>query len=184
MLVKFPRILSGERSPLYVYSNSRDVLDLVSSWGEPDTSPHLHADQCWALRRGRAYAYGISEIDFSCEHVGTEDHPYFCLPIIAHGDTIGLLHIAFPSLLAVRDKSDEIAKGLAPSFEMAQICAEQISLAAAKVRLQAELQDKSVKDALTGLCPMPRSSISEKRCRRAPSARTSRLSKKARTSSF
>ena len=118
------RLFPETQGELYVYSNSRDVLDLVSSWGEPECSPHLHADQCWALRRGRGYAYGTSEIDFACDHVGAEDHPYFCLPIIAHGDTIGLLHITFSNLLAVRDKSDVIAKVLAPSFEMAQICAE------------------------------------------------------------
>lgn len=145
------RLFPDTQGELYVYSNSRDVLDLVSSWGEPDCNAHLHADQCWGLRRGRPYAFGTSEIDFCCDHVGAEDHPYFCLPIIAHGDTIGLLHISFPDLLAARDKSEEMAKSLALSLEVAQICAEQISLAAANVRLQAELQDKSVKDALTGL---------------------------------
>ncbi|MGD1887515.1 MAG: GGDEF domain-containing protein, partial [Cohaesibacteraceae bacterium] len=143
----FPRT-NGE---LYIYSNSRDVLDLVSSWGETMCGPHLHADQCWGLRRGRAYAYGTSEIDFACDHVGSENHPYFCLPIIAHGDTIGLLHISFPDLIAVRDESEAMAETLSQQLEVALICAEQISLAAANVRLQAELQDQSVKDALTGL---------------------------------
>lgn len=139
------------RGELYIYSNSRDVLDLVSSWGDPNSVPHLSAAQCWGLRRGRAYAFGTSEIDFCCEHVNSEQNPYFCLPIIAHGDTIGLLHIAFPELEAERSKVEEINEHLAMSFEVAQICAEQISLAAANVRLQAELQDQSVKDVLTGL---------------------------------
>ena len=145
------RLFPSSNGELFIYSNSRDVLDRVSSWGDPDSNPHLHADQCWGLRRGRAYAFGTSEIDFCCEHVGREDHPYFCLPIIAHGDTIGLLHISFPDFVAERDRSDAMRETLALSLEVAQICAEQISLAAANVRLQAELQDKSVKDALTGL---------------------------------
>ena len=145
------RLFPNTNGELFIYSNSRDVLDLVSSWGNPDCDAHLHADQCWGLRRGRAYGFGTSEIDFACDHVGSEDHPYFCLPIIAHGDTIGLLHIAFPELIAERDRSEEMLDTLALSLEVAQICAEQISLAAANVRLQAELQDKSVKDALTGL---------------------------------
>ncbi|MEM9129862.1 MAG: diguanylate cyclase [Pseudomonadota bacterium] len=147
MKILFPDT-NGE---LFIYSNSRDVLDRVSDWGEVSGEPHLHADQCWALRRGRAYCYGISEIDFACSHVESEDHPYFCLPIIAHGDTIGLMHISFPDLKADRGETEELAAILSPAFEMAQICAEQISLAAANVRLQSELQDKSVKDALTGL---------------------------------
>lgn len=145
------RLFPKTNGELFIYSNSRDVLDRVSSWGKPVGEPHLHADQCWGLRRGRPYHFGTSEIDFCCAHVQSEDHPYFCLPIIAHGDTIGLLHLSFPYVKAERDKAEEIGEQLGPVAEMAQICAEQISLAAANVRLQTELQDKSVKDALTGL---------------------------------
>ncbi|MEM6323525.1 MAG: diguanylate cyclase [Pseudomonadota bacterium] len=145
------RLFPRTQGMLYIYSNSRDVLDLASDWGNPKRQPHLHADQCWALRRGRAYAFGTSEIDFVCDHVESEDNPYFCLPIIAHGDTIGLLHIIFPEITTERDLSHKIEEQLASSFEIAQICAEQISLAAANVRLQQDLQDKSVKDSLTGL---------------------------------
>lgn len=145
------RLFPNTNGVLYIYSNSRDVLDRTVDWGDGDFAKHLHPDQCWALRRGRAYSFGASEIDFACEHVEDERHPYFCLPIIAHGDTIGLLHIVFPELEAVRDKAECLAEQLGPTFEMAQICAEQISLAAANVRLQIQLQDQSVKDPLTGL---------------------------------
>lgn len=145
------RLFPSTQGMLYFYSNSRDVLDLVSDWGDPEAEPHLHADQCWALRRGRAYAFGTSEIDFACDHVEDEAHPYFCLPIIAHGDTIGLLHILFPEIQTDRDNSQKIEHQLASAFETAQLTAEQISLAAANVRLQQDLQDKSVKDSLTGL---------------------------------
>ncbi|MEM6308986.1 MAG: diguanylate cyclase [Pseudomonadota bacterium] len=146
-----PQLFPDTNGELFIYSNSRDVLDLVGYWGEEPKDQHLQADQCWALRRGRAYSFGTSEIDFACDHVDSESSPYFCLPIIAHGDTIGLMHIAFPDLLSMRDQSENMQALLAPAFELAQICAEQVSLAAANVRLQTELQDRSVKDALTGL---------------------------------
>ena len=47
--------------------------------------------------------------------------------------------------------SEKTDRTFAPLLELAQMCAEQISLAAANVRLHSELRNKSVKDALTGL---------------------------------
>ena len=161
------RLFPNTKGELFIYSNSRDILDRVSAWGAGHHPMHLQADECWGLRRGRAYSYGTSEIDFVCNHVDSENHPYFCLPIIAHGDTIGLLHITFLELQAhaeaagrVCSKTAKARSGpscektketLSSALDLAQICAEQISLAAANVRLQTELQNRSVKDALTGL---------------------------------
>jgi diguanylate cyclase (GGDEF)-like protein/PAS domain S-box-containing protein len=145
------RLFPRTDGALFIYSNSRDVLDQASFWGAPPGDPHLQADQCWGLRRARNYSFGTSEIDFACGHVASDVHPYFCLPIIAHGDIIGLMHLSFPELTVNRDDADAMQNRLLSMFEVAQICAEQISLAAANVRLHAELQNKSVKDALTGL---------------------------------
>ncbi|WP_421852787.1 sensor domain-containing diguanylate cyclase [Oricola sp.] len=145
------QLFPESQGQLFIYSNSRDVLDRAACWGATSCRSHLQADECWGLRRGRAYSFGTSEIDFACSHVDSEEHPYFCLPIIAHGDTIGLMHINFPELKADRECSEELNELLAPAMEVAQICAEQISLAAANVRWQTELQDRSVKDPLTGL---------------------------------
>lgn len=75
---------------------------------------------------------------------------YACIPIIAHGDTIGLLHFDFYRFPA-RGLTDAQRVRLEQKLEIAQICVEQISLATAIVRLQTELRDQSVKDALTGL---------------------------------
>ena len=136
---------------LYIFSNSRDVLERTGGWGANPGDPHLKPEQCWALRRGRAYAYGMSDIDLSCSHGGLGETAYFCLPIIAHGDTIGLLHVNFPDLPIAALRDTARAQAHSQAFELALICAEQISLAAANVRLQTELQDRSVKDPLTGL---------------------------------
>ena len=145
------RLFPETEGSLYIYSNSRDVLEQTGGWGANPGDPHLKAEQCWALRRGRAYAYGMSDIDLSCSHGGLGATAYFCLPIIAHGDTIGLLHINYPDLPVSTLREPEATKTLSQAFELALICAEQISLAAANVRLQTELQDRSVKDPLTGL---------------------------------
>ncbi len=136
---------------LYLFSHSRDCLEYAGGWGGPkDTEHQFRADECWALRRGRSYAYGAHEIAIRCSHVINSPGAYACIPIVAHGDTIGLLHFDFYRLPATGLNEAQRAR-LERKLELAQICVEQISLATAIVRLQTELRDKSVKDALTGL---------------------------------
>lgn len=138
---------------LYVYSHSRDTLELAAHWGTaPEFAAQLAPDECWALRRGRAYSYGLKAIEFACDHVhGTAAPPYFCLPIIAHGETIGLLHLRFDGFEEgglLRHMREQVLRN---RWELGLICAEQISLAIANVRLRQELEDQSVRDPLTGL---------------------------------
>lgn len=137
---------------LYIYSAQRSTLELVASWGTvPEFPDHILPDECWALRRGRAYAYGLKPIQFPCDHVQNKDTPYFCLPIIAHGETIGLMHIIFDGFEEGGLMRHMRAEVLNNRWDVSLICAEQISLAVANVRLRHELHERSVRDALTGL---------------------------------
>jgi diguanylate cyclase (GGDEF)-like protein/PAS domain S-box-containing protein len=138
---------------LFVYSNSRDVLDLQTSWGRFNKVPHIDAEDCWSLRRGRAYSYGTKSIEFPCQHILNDgvETPYFCLPIIAHGQTNGLLHIRFKSQIFENSTPEEKSEFLKQRWQMALLCAEQISLALANVQLRQELTERSVRDPLTNL---------------------------------
>jgi diguanylate cyclase (GGDEF)-like protein/PAS domain S-box-containing protein len=137
---------------VYIYGADRKTLDLATSWGtNPSFAASLLPDQCWALRRGRAYHYGLKPIEFACDHVDRPGTPYFCLPIIAHGETIGLMHIAFDGFEdggMMRHMREQVLRN---RWDISLICAEQISLAIANVRLRQELHDRSVRDPLTGL---------------------------------
>jgi diguanylate cyclase (GGDEF)-like protein/PAS domain S-box-containing protein len=136
---------------IFLYSNSRDCLEYSGGWGKPTADEiHFKPDDCWGMRRGKSYAFGGQDISVPCKHTALEDNAYACLPIVAHGDTIGLLHMHFPRLPS-RGMTPAEQLRLERKLELAQICVEQISLATAIVRLQTELRDKSVKDALTGL---------------------------------
>ncbi len=137
---------------LYIYDDNRTSLKLAASWGTmPDFAPHILPDDCWALRRGRAYAFGMKPIQFTCDHVRSKGAPHFCLPIIAHGETIGLMHVVFEGFEEggiMRHMRDEVLRN---RWDISLICGEQISLAIANVRLRQELHDRSVRDPLTGL---------------------------------
>jgi diguanylate cyclase (GGDEF)-like protein/PAS domain S-box-containing protein len=137
---------------LYIYDSDRTRLDLAAQWGTiPEFAAQILPDECWALRRGRAYAYGLKPIQFVCDHVTKPGTPYFCLPIIAHGETIGLMHIIFDGFEeggVMRHMRDEVLRN---RWDISLICAEQISLAVANVRLRQELHERSIRDPLTGL---------------------------------
>jgi diguanylate cyclase (GGDEF)-like protein len=149
------KLLPATSGELYIYSNSRDVLDGSCQWGVEAMLDHIAPDSCWALRRGRPYKYGTGNVGFVCGHVEkqiceAEGLKYLCLPIVAHGDTVGLLHIKF------NERNDQMADESMPRrysdmFDFAAQCAEHISLAIANVRLRDELRDQSIRDSLTGL---------------------------------
>ncbi|AUQ75031.1 sensor domain-containing diguanylate cyclase [Phaeobacter sp. BS52] len=144
MVARFmTHILPTAEGSVYVYSNSRDVLDGCASWNGGTHKDHIHPEECWGLRRGRTYEFGASEIDFVCEHAEPHDgRAYYCFPILAHGETVGLMH-----LRALSDVTEEFTQ----SKKLAQMCAEQISMAIANVRMRDQLHDQSVRDPLTGL---------------------------------
>src|SRR5713101_211344 len=141
------RLLPTCAGSLYIYANSRDVLESAKAWNGGKIMPAMHPADCWGLRRGRPYTFGENEIDFLCAHVDpSASGDYCCIPILAHGETIGLLHLQFGR--------DDEANGENPSKEavaeqrrLGLICAEQISLAIANVKLRDELRDQSIRDA-------------------------------------
>lgn len=143
------RLLPGSQGELYIYSNSRDALDGMCEWNTVSLHQSISAESCWSLRRGRAYQFEAEGLCFVCDHVSAQEpdedvQEYICVPIVAHGDTVGLMHIRF-------DHVNEDAAHVRDSGEFAIRCGEHISMAIANVKLRDELHDQSVRDPLTGL---------------------------------
>lgn len=142
------QLLPASAGAVYVYANSRDVLEGVCNWNNGKMVANFEPSDCWALRRGRSYFYGENAVDFPCRHVVNShaENPlerHYCLPIIAHGDTVGLLCVELPK----RDENEDSRE----AQKLANFCAEQISLAIANVQLREQLTDQSTRDALTTL---------------------------------
>ncbi|NCO86247.1 MAG: diguanylate cyclase [Rhodobacterales bacterium] len=143
------KLLPDSKGELYIYSNSRDVLDGMCNWNTVDLHDTIAPDSCWALRRGRSYEFDSEGLCFVCDHVAAHQHTvpvneYICVPIIAHGDTVGLLHVRFVA-------GHESAARIGNSSQFAIRCGEHISMAIANVKLRDELHDQSIRDPLTGL---------------------------------
>jgi diguanylate cyclase (GGDEF)-like protein len=145
------RLLPGCAGSLYIYANSRDVLESAKAWNGGKMMPAMHPDDCWGLRRGRPYSFGENEIDFRCSHVDPSvQSEYCCIPILAHGETIGLLNLEF-RCDSGSDSEKPNKEANAEQRRLGLVCAEQISLAIANVKLRDQLRDQSIRDVLTGL---------------------------------
>ena len=145
MVARFmSHLLPDAEGSIYVYSNSRDVLDGCAAWNGGEYKPHIHPEDCWGLRRGRTYEFGRHEVNFCCDHAEPhDDRPYYCFPILAHGETVGLMNL--------RRRKTSSNKDFYKCKKLAQMCAEQISMAIANVRMRDQLQEQSTRDPLTGL---------------------------------
>lgn len=146
------RLMPNSVGVLYTYNNSRDVLVPSCSWPFEIALGEIKPNDCWGLRQGHSYHYGRKGLRFECEHTHAEGLPkhdenshYFCIPILAHGETVGLLHVC-PDPAGMQTSEEQYHW-----FNLAAKCAAQISLAIANLKLNQELQDRSIKDPLTGL---------------------------------
>ena len=125
------RLLPSCGGILYIYGNSRDVLESVKAWNGRKTMPAMQPEDCWGLRRGRPYSFGDSEINFPCAHIeAAEPKEYCCIPILAHGDTIGMLHLEF-GFDRQLGGDESVKEAIAEHRRLGLVCAEQISLAIA-----------------------------------------------------
>ncbi|CCD99283.1 diguanylate cyclase [Bradyrhizobium sp. STM 3809] len=144
------RLMPECKGGLYIYANARDVLEVAAQWNGDVRTVSMHPEDCWSLRRGHCYVHGTSEIEFHCDHVHKDiNENYCCIPILAHGDTVGLLHLEYT--YDSTETPDEAKARFADRVRLGLACAEHLSIAIANMKLREGLRDQSLRDALTGL---------------------------------
>jgi len=136
-----PRLLPKLSGSLYLYNNSRDVLERKAGWGDFESEPDLiDALDCWALRRGSAHTFDAGHA-LACRHAGNSQCDRLCLPLVTQGDVIGCLTVTGPGLT---DGADDQRAWIGQ-------LAEQLGLALSNVRLRVTLRQQSIVDPLTQL---------------------------------
>jgi diguanylate cyclase (GGDEF)-like protein len=126
---------------LCITNHSRNLVDAVATWGTPALAESFFSpDDCWALRRGRIHVFDGQSV--SCAHIA-EARPAraLCVPMMAHGETLGLLYVEGGVAEPWSDSERRLARTLA----------EQAALALANLTLREKLRLQSVRDPLTGL---------------------------------
>src|SRR5687768_6594629 len=86
------QLFPDDSGAVFVLNPSRDMLEAAAVWGPlPPATLIFPPNECWAHRRGQVHlAIGHERW---CPHVTGEGHMYVCLPLLAQGETLGILHI-------------------------------------------------------------------------------------------
>jgi len=128
---------------LYILNES-GMFEPVAIWGtQPPLDTLYTADDCWALRRGQPYRFGVDLLNPPCLHFGsTVPHHALCIPLSAQGENLGNLHISTSSEQDLMNAEEQ---------RFMETVADSIALALANLRLREKLHIQSVRDALTGL---------------------------------
>jgi diguanylate cyclase (GGDEF)-like protein len=144
----FSRLLAGTSGALCMINNSRQIVEVVSTWqgsvGEIAVEDFHPPESCCGLRSGqpRWRQTGVSEIH--CTHFrGEAPGLYLCKPIVAHGNAVGMLYVQCDSqelLQAVNRRMDGIR-------QLVQLT----GMAVATLNLRTKLENQSIRDSLTGL---------------------------------
>lgn len=139
-----PRILGKVNGCVSLMRSSRNQLVVQLDWGEAWIgSQSFSPDECWSLRKGRVHQSNDDFHSLSCGHMnGLENNQTLCIPLTAHGNTIGIMHLYFGQ---GDIQIDPITEQLAFSI------AEHLGLALANLNLQEKLRSQALSDPLTGL---------------------------------
>jgi diguanylate cyclase (GGDEF)-like protein/PAS domain S-box-containing protein len=137
---------------LYLFKSSRDLVEAAVRWGKKDAlAPTFPPDACWSLRRGQPHWSGHPENGITCQHLAeSATVEYLCVPMVAHGNTVGVLHIEFQSEPASRyDSAKETFRD--SQKRLAISAASQVALSLASLQLRETLREQAIRDPLTRL---------------------------------
>ena len=137
-----PKILGNVSGVVAIMRASRNLLEVKLSWGENGIGLDSYSpDDCWALRKGK-YHFAKDELtNMQCPHMhGCEHAQTLCIPMIAHGEAIGMMSLVFETE-TIDDKLQNLCFTIA----------EHIGLAMANLELQDKLRQQALRDPLTGL---------------------------------
>jgi diguanylate cyclase (GGDEF)-like protein/PAS domain S-box-containing protein len=138
-----PKIFPSARGALALLNASRSLVEVIGSWTECQL-PMAEFDpfDCWALRTAHPHLVVADDLTARCTHAVGVKHTYLCIPILAQGETLGILHL---------QATDEEPQLNTSELSFKTTFAGQVGLSIANIRLREALRTQSVRDALTGL---------------------------------
>ena len=138
-----PRILGDVNGVVSLIRSSRNQLLVKLDWGGSWPGSKTYApEECWALRKGKFHLANDKYTTLPCSHMAaTGTDQTLCIPLIAHGNTIGMMHIYLGPNKDIEEKTQKLA------FTVA----EHLGLALANLNLQEKLREQAISDPLTGL---------------------------------
>jgi diguanylate cyclase (GGDEF)-like protein len=140
----FPRLPAA----LYLANApGEDLKPVIAQGALARTASPIVAVDCWALRRGQVHVVNRETGDLRCAHAADETARSLCVPLMAQGTAIGVLHIRDSSANAQDGEQDAHSASQA----LTETVAEQAALSLANLKLRDELRELSISDPLTSL---------------------------------
>jgi len=138
-----PKIFPRRRGAVALFNSARNLLEVSGAWNDCQLPvPAFDAESCWALRTGHPHLVHAGDDSARCAHADGVTSTYVCIPILAQGEALGILHIQ------ATEAEPTIGEG---QMSFKTTFASQVGLSVANIRLREALRVQSTKDPLTGL---------------------------------
>ncbi|OGP70367.1 MAG: hypothetical protein A2Y80_01415 [Deltaproteobacteria bacterium RBG_13_58_19] len=147
-------LFPGSSGGLFMLNSSENMVEIVSSWGEPLWGERMFPPKdCWAIRRGRPHLVEDLGKEVVCQHLlPPKEDSYFCLPLMAQGAILGMVHLQ--SCQTMVQPKDDFPQGMPTLGQQRQLAitfTEHIALALSNLKLRETLRHMAIRDPLTGL---------------------------------
>lgn len=120
------------------------ALQALAVWGGLSAQGTVVASgRCRALQDGDLHCHALAAGTTACAALAAGSTGYVCMPVLAQGGTLGLLHLQFDTH-DVREH-EAVAR-------LARELAERLGLTLANLELRESLRHESLHDPLTGVC--------------------------------
>lgn len=138
-----PKIFPTQRGAFALLNSGRNLAEVSSSWRDCrlPVSVFEPAD-CWALRTGHPHLVVAGDPTAPCAHAQGVNNTYLCVPILAQGEALGIVHF---------QATDEAPVLADAEVSLKTTFASQVGLSVANIRLREALRTQSIRDPLTGL---------------------------------
>jgi len=134
-------LLPGVSGALCIQDPVKRTLRTAVTWGDaPPLKPEFTPDDCWALRRGHFHRIDAVRKEVSCGHMTYLPIGSLCAPMLAWGETMGILHVS--------RATEPFTDG---EVRLLSAMTENVAVAMANLRLQEKLRWRADRDPLTGL---------------------------------
>ncbi len=139
------KLIPESSGALCMINNSRQMIEMRASWGgNTSLLDAFPIDGCCGMRSGQPRWFTPETSALHCEHfAGAPPERYICLPLMAHGDTLGVLFVEYVGA----DKGESIERNLQALRALLQLA----SMTVASINLRNKLENQSIRDSLTGL---------------------------------
>jgi diguanylate cyclase (GGDEF)-like protein len=145
------QLFPEDSGAVFVLNASHNMLEAATVWGpQPPANLIFPPNECWAHRRGQLHLAAAHER--RCPHAGNDGPMHLCLPLLAQGEFLGILHLLDgPGKGNAADTTATAAARMTERCRLAKILADNIGLGIANLKLRETMRNLSIRDPLTNL---------------------------------